>query len=321
MASTKYIYNKQTCCYEPFYIRGRALRQRVILFMLLSFSLACGGYLWINQYFETVDELMLEEKNKTLKVSWDVLHHRVEKANRELAAFIEKDDHNYRVILDSNPLPPSIREAGVGGSERINYKLLKDFPFILYEYQLVEKLQHQLDVEVQSYAEIGKILDDKLAMWAAKPAIQPLSNEDLEYLHIKYGPRLHPILGFVREHKGLDFSADIGTPVYATGDGKVKSAYFSESLGNVIFLDHRFGYETRYAHLSKFNVETGQVVKRGEIIGYVGDTGLSGGPHLHYEVLFLGGHVNPINFFQRDLSNAEYEKLIDLASRPHPPLD
>lgn len=264
---------------------------------------------------------MLEEKNKTLKVSWDVLHHRVEKANRELAAFIEKDDHNYRVILDSNPLPPSIREAGVGGSERINYKLLKDFPFILYEYQLVEKLQHQLDVEVQSYAEIGKMLDDKLAMWAAKPAIQPLSNEDLEYLHIKYGPRLHPILGFVREHKGLDFSADIGTPVYATGDGKVKSAYFSESLGNVIFLDHRFGYETRYAHLSKFNVETGQVVKRGEIIGYVGDTGLSGGPHLHYEVLFLGGHVNPINFFQRDLSNAEYEKLIDLASRPHPPLD
>jgi murein DD-endopeptidase MepM/ murein hydrolase activator NlpD len=109
--------------------------------------------------------------------------------------------------------------------------------------------------------------------------------------------------------------------VYATGDGKVKNAYYSESFGNVIFLDHRYGYETRYAHLSKFNVKNGQQVKRGEVIGYVGSTGLSGGPHLHYEVLYQDEHINPINFFQRDLNNQEYEKLIELASHPQPPLD
>lgn len=321
MARTKFKYDSKTCRYEPYYLKGKALRQRFFVFLFLSFAVACGGYFWVNQYFETIDELLLEEKNQTLKVEWDILHQRVQRAHQQLAEFIEKDDNNYRVILDSNPLGPTIREAGVGGSERISHTLLKDFPMILREYMTIEKLQHQLDVEVQSYAEINKMLDTKIAMWAAKPAIQPLSNEDLTYLHIKYGPRMHPILGFVREHKGLDFTADIGTPVYATGDGKVKNAYYSESLGNVIFIDHVYGYETRYAHLSKFNVQNTQLVKRGEIIGYVGDTGLSGGPHLHYEVLYHGVHINPINFFQRDLNNQEYQKLIEMASTSHPPLD
>jgi murein DD-endopeptidase MepM/ murein hydrolase activator NlpD len=321
MARTKFLYNSKTCRYEPYYAKGKTLRKRFFVFLLFSLIVSAGGYRWVNSYFETVDELLLAEKNQKLKVQWDILHHRVESANQQLAEFIEKDDHTYRVILDSNPLEPSIREAGVGGSEKINHKILKDFPAILREYQLIEKLKHQIDVEVQSYSEINKTLDEKIAMWAAKPAIQPLSNEHLTYLHTKYGPRMHPILGFIREHRGLDFSADIGTPVYATGDGKIKSAYYSESLGNVIFIDHFFGYETRYAHLSKFRVENGQDVKRGEIIGYVGDTGLSGGPHLHYEVLYQGEHLNPINFFQRDLNNQEYEKLIEMASQTHRPLD
>jgi murein DD-endopeptidase MepM/ murein hydrolase activator NlpD len=321
MARTKFRYNPKTCRYEPYYVKGSVLRQRIFLLLTLSLAVAAGGYSWLNRYFETIDELLLEEKNQALKVEWQILHQRVDHASEQLAGYIDKDDNNYRAILDSNPLGSSIREAGVGGSEKINHKLLKDFPQILDAYLSVEKLQHQLDVEIQSYSEINKMLDGKIAMWAAKPAIQPLSNEDLTYLHIKYGPRMHPILGFVREHKGLDFSADIGTPVYATGDGKIKNAYYSESLGNVIFLDHVFGYETRYAHLSKFNVIIGQEVKRGEIIGYVGDTGLSGGPHLHYEVLYQGEHINPINFFQRDLNNQEYEKLIEMASKHHAPLD
>jgi hypothetical protein len=321
MARTKFRYNPETCRYEPFYVKGKALRQRFFTFLLLSFSIAAGGYFWLKNYFETIDELLLEQKNQTLKIEWDMLHQRVQQASRELAHFIDKDDNNYRIILDSPPLSPSIREAGVGGSERINHQLLKDFPEVLREYTAVEKLKHQVEVEVQSYKEINQMLDRKISIWASKPAIQPLSNKDLTYLHTTYGSRMHPILGFIRNHKGLDFSADVGTPVYATGDGKVKNAYYSESLGNVIFLDHFYGYETRYAHLSKFNVKTGQQVKRGEVIGYVGSTGLSGGPHLHYEVLYHDQHINPINFFQRDLNNNEYEKLIEMASRPQPPLD
>ena len=178
-----------------------------------------------------------------------------------------------------------------------------------------------MQVELQSYDEIARMFEAKSQMWAARPAIQPVSNKTLTHLHATFGERFHPVLGYVRDHKGLDFTADVGTPVYATGDGVVKIAYFSATFGNVVFLDHNFGYETRYAHLSKFNVKKGQKVKRGDIIGFVGDTGLSKGPHLHYEVLYKGLQINPINFFQRDLSNKEYEKLVEEVSKYNEALD
>lgn len=311
MSSVKYRYNPDTCRYEPFYNKGKVLRRRVSIFLTLSFAAAIGGYVWLNNYFETIDELLLAQKNETLKVEWDILHNKVRSANEHLSYFIDKDDNNYRVILDSSPLEPSIREAGVGGRERINHSLTGGFPLIAREYQSIEKLKHQVEVELQSYREIDKMLDHKMNMWAARPAIQPLSSKDVIYLHTRYGSRMHPLLGFVRDHRGLDFTADRGTPVYATGDGVVKMVYHSKSYGKVIFVDHGFGYETRYAHLSGFNVTKGQRVKRGELIGFVGSTGLSGGPHLHYEVLVNGDHVNPIHFFQRDLNRREFQKIID----------
>ena len=321
MGRKRFIYNSETCRYEPYYLKGKALRTKTFLYFLFASMIALGGYFFIHQYFETLDELILEKNNQSLKIEWESLHERIEKAGNRLAKFIDKDDNNYRVILDSSPLSHTIRNAGVGGSEKINKKLLADFPEILGDYMAVEKIKHELEVEVQSYKEIEKLLDLKIDMWASKPAIQPLSNKELTFLHTSYGSRVHPILGYVRGHKGLDFSADSGTPVYATGNGIVKTAYTSTSFGNVIFIDHEYGYETRYAHLSRFNIRTGQRVKRGEIIGFVGSTGLSGGPHLHYEVLYHNENVNPINFFQRDLSNQEYEKVIEEAGKDRDSLD
>jgi murein DD-endopeptidase MepM/ murein hydrolase activator NlpD len=140
-------------------------------------------------------------------------------------------------------------------------------------------------------------------------------------LHMTYGARLHPIFHVYLDHKGLDFAASQGTPVYATGDGRITMAYFSGSYGNVIYLDHGHHYETRYAHLSGFAIKSGERVKRGQIIGYVGSTGNSVSAHLHYEVLYKGQHTNPINFFQRDLNNKEYEKLIEIGSQQNHPLD
>jgi murein DD-endopeptidase MepM/ murein hydrolase activator NlpD len=265
--------------------------------------------------------MFLTEENQRLNIEWEILHDRIHDANKNLLGLIEKGDHNYRVILDSEPLDSSIREAGIGGSEKIDKSRLKEFPLVLKEYLLLEKLKHQLDVELQSYDEIARMFEQKSSMWASRPAIQPVSNKTLTHLHTSFGDRLHPVLGYVREHKGLDFTADIGTPVYATGDGVIKSAYFSGSFGNVIFLDHNYGYETRYAHLSGFNTKVGQKIKRGEIIGFVGNTGLSHGPHLHYEVVFKGQQINPINFFQRDLSNKEYEKLVEEGSKHRESLD
>lgn len=319
--ATRFTYNPETCRYEPFYVRGRILRQRMFIFLTLSLVVALGGYGWLINQFESIDEMLLEQKNQTLKVEWNILRERTEKAIQSLAALIDKDDNNYRVILDSSPLSTSIREAGVGGSERINHKLLRDFPAILREYTTIEKLRHKVDVEVQSFKEIEKILDGKIAMWASRPAIQPISNLQLDRLHLTFGLRLHPIFKVLQDHKGLDFTASEGTPVYATGDGQVTQAYFSASYGNVIFIDHRYDYETRYAHLHGFAVRQGDKIKRGEIIGYVGNTGNSVSDHLHYEVLFKGSQVNPINFFQRDLNNREYEKLIEEGSKQLNSLD
>lgn len=321
MAKTRFQYNATTCRYEPFYVRGKVLRNRVLLFLTLSFAVAVGAYFYALRFIPSLDEIFLAEENHRLKIEWEILHDRIEEANGQLATLIEKGDHNYRVILDSEPLDPSIRGAGIGGSEKINTARLAAFPLVLKEYKAVEKLKHQLDVELQSYDEIARMFEEKSIMWAARPAIQPISNKTLTHLHTTFGERFHPLLGYVRDHKGLDFTADIGTPVYATGDGVVEAAYFSGSYGNVIFLDHDYGYETRYAHLSAFNVKKGQKIKRGEIIGFVGDTGLSRGPHLHYEVLFKGRQINPINFFQRDLSNKEYEKLVEEGSKQRESLD
>lgn len=319
--ATRFRYNEATCKYEPFFVKGKVLRNRVLAFLSLSLALAFGSYLYLLKYIPSLDEIFLAEENQRLHIEWDILRDEISETHAQLLALIEKGDHNYRVILDSEPLDPNIREAGIGGSEKINTSQLQDYPVILKEYQVLEKLKHQLDVELQSYDEIAQLYEQKSMMWAARPAIQPISNKTLTHLHSTFGERLHPLLGYVRDHKGLDFTADVGTPVYATGDGVVKTAYFSLSFGNVIFIDHGYGYETRYAHLSRFNTQKGQKIKRGDIIGFVGSTGLSGGPHLHYEVLYKGLQINPINFFQRDLSNKEYEKLVEEGSKYREPLD
>jgi len=319
--ATRYRYNPATCRYEPFYVKGRVLRQRVLLFLSFSFLLALGGYAYLLKYIPSLDEIFLSEENQKLRIAWDILHDEIAASNTKLSSLIEKGDYNYRVILDSSPLDSSIREAGIGGSVKLDLAQLQDYPRVLSEYRFFEKVKHQLQVELQSYDEIAKMFEQKSLMWAARPAIQPVSNKTLTRLHATFGERFHPILGYVRDHKGLDFTADIGTPVYATGDGVVEVAYFSGTYGNVIFLDHGFGYETRYAHLSKFNVTKNQKIKRGDIIGFVGDTGMSKGPHLHYEVLYKGLQINPINFFQRDLSNKEYEKLVEEGSKYNEALD
>jgi len=321
MARPKYIYNPETCRHEPWYPKGKTLRNKIIIFLSLSVMIALGGYVAYVRMIGSLDELVLEKKNNKLRIQWQLIQDRTNKAYSALHHLVEKDDHNYRVILDVEPLEPSIREAGIGGSEKFNKDAIKNFPLVLNSYANLEDLRHQLDIEVQSYDELKNMIDDRIDAWASRPAIQPISNKQLDRLHLTYGSRLHPIFHVIKDHKGLDFAASVGTPVYATGDGKVGMAYVSDSYGNVIYLDHGHDFETRYAHLSRFNIKAGDKVKRGQVIGFVGTTGNSKAPHLHYEVLFKGHHINPINFFQRDLSNTEYQKLIEIGSTQTTALD
>jgi murein DD-endopeptidase MepM/ murein hydrolase activator NlpD len=313
MPRITYIYNSYTCRYEPQFDGTKRFARKVVFFVFLSAICAVTVFITYSSSFYSLQELWLQKENKALHGSWKTLQKRTERANLELARLIDKDDNTYRVILDTSPLPPTIRGAGTGGSERNNPEI-KKYELIQAGYKKIDKLKRQITIETQSFDEIGKILNDKIAMWASYPAIQPIDNRQLNQLHLTYGPRMHPLYGVIMDHKGLDFTAEEGTPVYATGDGRVGMAYFSDSYGKVIFINHGYGLETRYAHLSQFATAAGESVKRGQVIGYVGNTGTSVSSHLHYEVLINGEHTNPINFFQRDLSNEEYQRLIEEAS-------
>jgi murein DD-endopeptidase MepM/ murein hydrolase activator NlpD len=321
MGKVRYKYNPRTCKYEPWYLKGKALQDQVAIFLGLSLALAVGLYVIFVRNFDSLDEQSLKQENLRLKMQWQIVEDRIHHAFGVVNSLIEKDDRNYRVILDTEPLSPEIRQGGVGGSEKFATAEIKDFPTLLYDYTILEKLKSTLDIEVQSYDALLQLLDDRINMWASRPAIQPINNKELDQLHMSYGLRMHPIFRVALPHNGLDFSASKGTPVYATGDGEVTMAYFSKSYGNVIFIEHGHGYETRYAHLSSFAVEPGEKVKRGHTIGYVGTTGNSVNYHLHYEVLHRGEFVNPINFFQRDLSNSEYERLIEIGNTQSKALD
>jgi len=321
MASLRFTYNPHTCQYEPVYLTGKRLFKRTAVFLTLSLLLALVTFgLYINRY-SPIEEQLQRNRNKALLAQWQWLQKQVSDRQKILASLAEQDDHTYRVILDLPVLSVGQRTAGTGGAETNYPAEIRNYPAILEGYKKIDRLKHQAEVERQSFNQLNESARLKNTMWASRPAIQPVDNRELTRLHTTFGLRMHPIFKVLMDHKGLDFTAPKGAPVYATGDGRVSMAYFSGSYGNVIFIDHGFDYETRYAHLYKFNVRPGQFVKRGELIGYVGNTGISVSPHLHYEIFYKGQAVNPIHFFQRDLSNQEYLKLIQTAGKSESSLD
>lgn len=319
MARPKFIYNSETCKYEPVVVTPSKAGKEFMRFLGVSFLLGLAGLFYYNHHYPWLDEVRMQTRNEQLKAEWSMLEKKVADVSDQLAELEQADDNNYRVILELSPLSKDQREAGVGG--RAKESSLVGYPYIRTTLQHSEKIVNRLAIETQSLKQLTAELKQKEKKWASRPAIQPVSNKDLIHLHTLFGLRLHPLLGYVRPHNGLDFTAPTGAPIYATGDGIVDVAQYSESLGNMVFINHGFGFQTRYGHLTKFIVAKGEAVKRGQVIGYVGNTGLSVAAHLHYEVLYHGDYINPINFFQRDLNNKEYEKLIELGERQTTSLD
>lgn len=309
----QFSYNPITCRFEPVFLTGKQLVKKLAVFFFFSLSAGLGLFFWYIERYTPIQEQYLQHRNNAIKIQWAALEEELDQANNSLGALINQDDR-YRVILDLPPLESTIRKAGVGGIEPVYLNEVKPYAMILGTYTRFEKLKHQVDIEKQSYEELTQVTTTKQTMWASRPAIQPIRNKQLNRLHTTFGLRMHPIFNFLTDHKGLDFSAPKGTPVFATGDGRVSMAYFSGSYGNVVYVDHGFDFETRYAHLNKFTVRQGEFVRRGQLLGYVGNTGVSASPHLHYEVLYQGSQINPIHFFQRDLNQGEYERLIDLTA-------
>jgi murein DD-endopeptidase MepM/ murein hydrolase activator NlpD len=317
MAKIKYYYDTVTCKYE----RVRTTTSDIIFNVLGIFSLALvlavGMVFLISNYFESPKELVLKNEVKELEFYYENLNKKVEQLTRIVNDLEYRDDNIYRSVLGAEPIDKNVRQAGVGGSDRyaeIRNKKITNEDLIIKLSEGVDKLKRKLYLESKSQDEIVAMARNKEKMFASIPAIQPISNKQLISLASGYGIRIHPVYKVRRMHQGIDFSAAIGTPIYATADGQVITVEFSfTGYGNMVEIDHGFGYKTRYAHMHGFAVRKGQRVKRGELIGYVGNTGLSTGPHLHYEVHINGIPKNPVYYFFNDLTPEEYEKILKLA--------
>lgn len=318
MARIKYYYDTETCKYE----RVKTKKTDIILNMLgilaLTGVMAGGLIILYYNFFDSPKEIALKNRIKELEYYYDLKEKEVQLINEAVDAVAYRDDNIYRIVLGAEPIDKNIRNAGVGGADRyadIRDKNLVDEDMIVALSEKVDKLKRKVYIELKSQDELKSLAEKKVKLFAAIPAIQPISNKQLVALASGFGVRIHPIYKVKKMHTGIDFAAPIGTPIYATADGKVEevSVKFS-GYGKMVVLDHGFGYKTRYAHMHDFAVRTGQNIKRGELIGYVGDTGVSTAPHLHYEVMLNGVLINPVHYFFNDLSPAEYEKIVELSS-------
>src|SRR5688572_7514487 len=318
MARIKYYYDTETCKYERVRTRKSDVVLNALGFLSLTVMLAVGLLILYDNYFESPKELILKNEVKELEFYYDKLNKDVELLSQILDNIEQRDDNIYRVVLGAEPIEKSVRDVGIGGADRyadIRKKDIGHTALVVALHEKVDKLRRKLYIESKSQDEVVQLAENKEKLFAAIPAIQPIANKQLIALASGFGFRIHPVYKVKKMHSGIDFAAPIGTPIYATADGKVITVDVKFSgYGKMVEIDHGFGYRSRYAHMHDFAVRTGQNIKRGDLIGYVGNTGLSTAPHLHYEVMINGAHVDPVHYFFNDLTAAEYEKILELAS-------
>ncbi len=318
MARIKYYYDTETCKYERVRTRKSDIVLNALGFLSLTVMMAVGLVILYDNYFESPKELILKNEVKELEFYYDKLNQDIEQLSTILGHIEQRDDNIYRVVLGAEPIEKSVRDAGIGGADRyadIRNKNINHTDLIIALHEKVDKVRRKLYIESKSQDEVVQLAEKKEKLYASIPAIQPIANKQLIALASGFGLRIHPVYKVKKMHTGIDFAASIGTPIYATADGTVSnvSVRFS-GYGKMVEIDHGFGYRTRYAHMHDFVVKKGQQVKRGDVIGYVGSTGLSTAPHLHYEVFINDQRVDPVHYFFNDLTPAEYEKILELAS-------
>ena len=315
MRKIYYIYNPKTNTYDRIYPTFRQRVLNILKRLFVGMGFGAGSFILLIWIFGSPSEKQLRIENSRLLAQYNVLSHRLDEALEVMQGIQQRDDNLYRVVLQADPVADAVRKAGYGGTNR--YEELMDMAnadLVVNTTQKMDMLNRQLYIQSKSFDEVVDLFKDHDEMLKSIPAIQPVANKDLKRTASGYGMRVDPIYKTAKFHAGMDFSANIGTPIYATGDGVVKKVGWQSGYGKIIVINHGFGYETWYAHLNKYNVRTGQKVVRGEVIGEVGNTGKSTGPHLHYEVHLKGKVVNPVNYYFMDLSAEEYDRMIELAA-------
>ena len=315
MRKIYYIYNPKTNTYDRIYPTFRQRVLNILKRLFVGMGFGAGSFILLIWIFGSPSEKQLRIENSRLLAQYNVLSRRLDEALGVMQGIQQRDDNLYRVVLQADPVADAVRKAGYGGTNR--YEELMDMAnadLVVNTTQKMDMLNRQLYIQSKSFDEVVELFKGQDEMLQSIPAIQPVANKDLKRTASGYGMRIDPIYKTAKFHAGMDFSANTGTPVYATGNGRVKKAGWQSGYGKIVIVDHGFGYETWYAHLNKYNVRVGQKVIRGEVIGEVGNTGKSTGPHLHYEVHLKGKVMNPVNYYFMDLSAEEYDKMIELAA-------
>lgn len=323
MRNVYYKYNDKTKMYDRVY---PSLRQRLLTYLrnfIIMLSVGAGGYFISILMLGTPENAEeLREENARLLAQYTILSNRMEEAMEVMDDIRQRDDNLYRVMFMAEPVSGDLRNATYTGTNRYEeFESLNNAELVIATTQKMDLLARQLYTQSRSFDEVVDFYKNHEDMLSHLPAIQPVANKDLKRTASGYGYRIHPIYQTRIFHDGMDFTCDIGTPVYATADGIVKNARWEKGYGYIVTIDHGYGYETRYAHLKSFKVKRGQKVVRGETIALSGNSGRSTGPHVHYEVLQRGRPVNPANYYFMDLDADQFDEMVRMADNHGKVLD
>jgi murein DD-endopeptidase MepM/ murein hydrolase activator NlpD len=326
MTKKRYRFNPDTLNYERIGISIKEKFTKILAYFSSSLAFSLIIAVAALYFYESPKTKALKRENQELLSQYELLLKDLDKIDKVLADLQQRDDNIYRVIFETDPIPSTVRKAGFGGTNKYAHlESMSNSKLVIETAKKLDILSKEAYIQSKSFDEVMKMALNKEEMLASIPAVQPITNRDLKRTASGWGYRIHPIYKVRKMHWGMDFTAPVGTPIFATGNGKVIETSGSKKsrsdFGLCIVIDHGFGYQTLYGHLNGFNVKEGQQVKRGDIIGYVGSSGASTAPHLHYEVHKDGQRVNPSFYYFKDLTAEEYDKMIAISSNIGQTLD
>lgn len=323
MFKIKYQFDSKTLKFKKVKLVWKQKISRFFAFLIVTGVTAFLLNIIYTSFYNTPKEEMLLEERADLLTKYDVINDKIKNIDFIIKDIQQRDDYFYRTIFELDPIPPSVREAGFGGVNRYaDFKGFESSDKLISTFENLDIISKKIYVQSKSFDTVIELAKNKEKMIAAIPAIQPIALKDFNRISDYFGIRKDPFTGKRAMHHGMDFTGPEGSDIYATGDGVViECGYSFYGYGNRIVIDHGYGYKTIYAHLQKILVNKGQKVKRGDIIGALGNTGRSTGAHLHYEVKLHNVAKNPINYYFNDMTDKEYDLMVEACSKSRNPMD
>lgn len=317
MAKPKYKFNPESLSFDKIRLGAKAIFLRALAYVVASVLIGIVLNFLYGIFFDTPKEKALKREISQMTLQYELVHREMGDLEKVIVHLQETDDNLYRTVFGAEPIQSTQRQGGVGGVNR--YSELEGFSnsrIVIETAKKLDEIRKQVYVQSKSFDDLIILAKKKEDMLRSIPAIIPIATKDLTRIASGFGLRIHPVYKISKFHAGMDFTSPMGTEVYASGDGTIESVLSSKrGMGNYIVINHGFGYSSVYAHLDRFNVRAGQKVHRGDVIGYVGNSGMSVAPHLHYEIKLNNVNVDPVNYFFNDLTAAEYEAMIEVASK------